>query len=245
MIKVEDLHVSYHGDEVVNNINFHFKPGSLIGIIGPNGAGKSTMIKGVLELIPKDKGKVSIYGESIKKRRKDIAYVPQKSNLDWDFPINVFNTVLMGTYPDLGLFRRPGKKEKELAMKSLKRVGMEEYWDRQIGQLSGGQQQRVFLARALTQEANIYFLDEPFVGIDMASEKSIIKILKELKDENKILFVVNHDLSKVESYFTDLILMNRYLIGSGTVEEVFTNDKITEAYGIGFNVSDPGREENQ
>lgn len=245
MIRVENLHVSYYGNQVVDNVSFHFKPGSLVGIIGPNGAGKSTMIKGILGLIARDKGKVSIDGDPIKKRRKDIAYVPQKNDLDWDFPINVLNTVLMGTYPRLGLFKRPGKKERELAMESLKRVGMEEYWDRQIGQLSGGQQQRVFLARALTQEANIFFLDEPFVGIDMASETSIIRILKELKDENKILFVVNHDLSKVESYFTDLILMNRYLIGSGTVKEVFTNDRIIEAYGIGFNISDPGKEDRQ
>lgn len=234
MIKVEDLNISYYGKEVVRDVNFHFDSGSLVGIIGPNGAGKSTMIKGILGLIGIDKGKISIYGESIEKKRKNIAYVPQKSDLDWDFPINVFNTVLMGTYPSLGLFKRPKKKEKKLTMESLERVGMADYAEQQIGELSGGQQQRVFLARALAQEADIFFLDEPFVGIDMSSENRIIKILKELKEEGKILFVVNHDLSKVESYFDDLILINKDLLGVGPVEDVFIHNTIVKAYESDF-----------
>lgn len=234
MIKVENLHVSYYDHEVLKDINFEFKAGSLIGIIGPNGAGKSTMIKAILDLIPKDKGNVEINGESIDKHRKKIAYVPQRNDLDWDFPIDVFDTVLMGTYPKLGLIKRPKEKEKELAKESLQRVGMYDFKDQQIGQLSGGQQQRVFLARALAQEADIFFLDEPFVGIDVSSEKTIIDILKELRKEGKTVFVVHHDLSKVEDYFDDLILINRELIEAGPVEEVFREDIMSKAYNTNF-----------
>lgn len=230
MIKVENLTVSYYGDEVVTDVNFEFDKGTIIGIIGPNGAGKSTMIKAILGLIPKDSGKAVIDGESIDKYKKKIAYVPQRSDLDWDFPINVFDTVLMGTYPGLGLFKKPKEKEKELAKKSLERVGMTKYENQQIGELSGGQQQRVFLARALAQEADIFFLDEPFVGIDVDSEKEIIKILKELKDEGKTVFVVHHDLSKVESYFDNLILINRELIKAGSVKDVFVYETMAKAY---------------
>lgn len=234
MIKVENLSVSYYGNEVVSDVSFEFDSGRLIGIIGPNGAGKSTMIKALLNLIPKDKGTVLIDGESIDKKRKQIAYVPQRSDLDWDFPINVFETVLMGTYPSLGLFRKPGDKEKALALKSLERVDMLKYKDEQIGELSGGQQQRVFLARALAQQADLFFLDEPFVGIDIASENNIVEILKELKNEGKTVFVVHHDLSKVETYFDDLVLLNKDLIQAGPVEEVFVFDTMSQAYESNF-----------
>lgn len=236
MIKVENLSVSYYGNEVVSDVSFEFEAGRLIGIIGPNGAGKSTLIKAILNLIPKDKGSVLIDGESINKKRKEIAYVPQRSDLDWDFPISVFETVLMGTYPSLGLFKKPKDKEKELARKSLERVDMLDYMDSQIGELSGGQQQRVFLARALAQEANVFFLDEPFVGIDISSEKSIVKILKELKEEGKTVFVVHHDLSKVQSYFDDLVLINKDLIEAGPVEDVFIYDTMALAYESNFGI---------
>lgn len=236
MITVENLQISYYGNEVIKNLSFEFKSSSLIGIIGPNGAGKSTMIKGILGLIPKDKGKVLINGESIEDQRKNIAYVPQRNDLDWDFPINVFDTVLMGTYPSLGLFKRPKTREKQLVEESLKRVGMLDYSHRQIGELSGGQQQRVFLARALAQEADIFFLDEPFIGIDISSEEKIIGILRELKNEGKIIFIVNHDLSKVESYFDDLLLINKYLIESGPVKDVFVYETISKAYEANFNI---------
>lgn len=236
MIKVEDLSISYYGNEAVKDISFSFGGKSLIGIIGPNGAGKSTMIKGILGLIKKDKGTISIDGASIDNKRKNIAYVPQKNDLDWDFPINVFDTVLMGTYPSLGLFKKPKEKEKQLAKESLERVRMGEYSRRQIGELSGGQQQRVFLARALAQKADIFFLDEPFVGIDADSEKQIINILKELKEEGKTIFVVNHDLSKVESYFDDLILINKSLIKAGSVKDVFTPEIMNKAYESSFNI---------
>lgn len=233
-IEVEHLHVSYYGKEVINDISFSFDTGKLIGIIGPNGAGKSTLMKAILELIPRDHGSVKIHGNPVKKMRKKIAYVPQRSNIDWDFPINVFHTVLLGTYPKLGLFKRPGRKEKDWAYTCLQQVGMEKYAKQQIGELSGGQQQRVFLARALAQQAEIFFLDEPFVGIDIASEQTIISILKRLRDKGKTVFVVHHDLSKVEDYFDDLILINKKLIQSGPVSDVFQAETMSKAYQTNF-----------
>lgn len=230
MIKVNNLSVSYYGNKVIDNINFEFDKGSIIGIIGPNGAGKSTMIKAILGLINKDSGQVTIGGQDIEYFRKDLAYLPQRSDLDWDFPIDVFGTVLMGTYPRLGLFKKPKDQEKLLAKKCLEKVDMYDYRYQQIGELSGGQQQRVFLARALTQEADFFFLDEPFVGIDANSEKQIINILRDLKKQGKTVFVVHHDLSKVEDYFDDLILINKEIIKAGTVEEVFTYEKMAKAY---------------
>ena len=208
----------------------------MIGIIGPNGAGKSTMIKAILGLIPKDQGKITVFGDDIKKSRSRIAYVPQRNDLDWDFPINVFDTVLMGTYPNLGLFKKPKEAEKNLAKESLIRVGMWDYRDQQIGELSGGQQQRVFLARALAQKAELFFLDEPFVGIDVASEERIVSVLKELRNEGKTVFVVHHDLSKVETYFDELILINKELIDAGSVKDVFVFDKMDKAYASNFGI---------
>ncbi len=233
-IEVNNLHVSYYGKEVIQDISFSLGKGKLIGIIGPNGAGKSTMMKAILGLIPKDYGEVKIHGKEIKTMRKNIAYVPQRSDLDWDFPINVIDTVLLGTYPQLGLFRRPGKKEKKWARECLEKVGMEKFAKHQIGELSGGQQQRVFLARALAQRAEMFFLDEPFVGIDVASEQTIINILKQLRDEGKTVFVIHHDLSKVEDYFDDLILINKKLIQSGPVRDVFQRETMTRAYQTNF-----------
>ena len=233
-IKVDDLHVSYHGKEVLQHINFEIDAGSLVGIIGPNGAGKSTMMKGLLGLIPRDKGTVTFGEKSLEQVRKKIAYVPQRSNIDWDFPIIVKDAVLLGTYPKLGLFRRPKKADKELAMECLQKVGMEEFANSQIGELSGGQQQRVFLARALAQEAEYFFLDEPFVGIDVSSEEVIINILKGLRDEGKTIFVVHHDLTKVENYFDELILLNKKLIEAGPVKEVFQPNNLEEAYQTPF-----------
>lgn len=229
-IEINDIHVSYSGKKVVEDVSFSFDTGKLIGIVGPNGAGKSTLMKAVLGLIPRDYGNVSFHGKPINEVRKDIAYLPQRSSIDWDFPILVRDAVLTGTYPKLGLFKRPGKKEKDLVTVCLEKVGMEEFSDRQIGELSGGQQQRVFLARALAQEADLFFLDEPFVGIDVASEKIIIDILKKLRDEGKTLFVVHHDLSKVESYFDDLILINKELYAAGPVESVYQPENMNKCY---------------
>lgn len=229
-IEIQNIHVSYNGKKVVEDVSFSFDTGKLIGIVGPNGAGKSTLMKAILGLIPRDYGNVSFHGKPINQVRKEIAYLPQRSSIDWDFPILVRDAVLTGTYPNLGLFKRPRKKEKEFAAECLKKVGMEDFSNRQIGELSGGQQQRVFLARALAQKADLFFLDEPFVGIDVASEKVIIDILKNLRDEGKTIFVVHHDLSKVESYFDDLILLNKELFAAGSVKNVYQPENMNKCY---------------
>lgn len=234
IISVKDLAVSYNGNPALYQVNVDLESGRLIGVVGPNGAGKSTFIKALLELTPKDGGKVEIFNEPVKKNKKRIAYVPQRSNIDWTFPITVLDTVVLGTYPTLGLFRRPGKREKAWAYECLQRVGMEGFAKRQIGELSGGQQQRVFMARALAQKSELFLLDEPFVGIDMASEEVIVQILKELKAEGKTVVVVHHDLSKVEKYFDDLILLNKTVIKVGPVREVFTRQHIIRAYEADF-----------
>lgn len=233
-IRVRHLHVSYYGNEAVRDVSFAFKPGTLVGIIGPNGAGKSTLIKAMLGLIPKDHGDVTMFGKSVKEMRKKIAYVPQRSDIDWDFPITVLETVLLGTYPSLGLFRRPSKQDKAWAHECLAKVGMQACARKQIGALSGGQQQRVFIARALAQKADIYFLDEPFVGIDVTSEEVIVNILRELRDSGKLVMVVHHDLSKVSRYFDEVLLLNKELIGCGAVAEVVRPELMSRAYKAQF-----------
>lgn len=229
-ITVNNISVSYDGNEVVKDVSFSFESGKLIGVLGPNGAGKSTLMKAILGLIHKDHGEAWLGTKTIDQMRKRIAYVPQRSNIDWNFPIIVKDAVLLGTYPKLGLLRRPRKADKALAMECLQQVGMEDFANRQIGELSGGQQQRVFIARALAQQADYFFLDEPFVGIDVSSEEIIIGILRELKEAGKIVFVVHHDLSKVTSYFDDLILINKELIDAGPVSKVFQSGNMTKAY---------------
>src|SRR5699024_2065887 len=231
----DDLSVSYNGNKAIKDISFSFETGNLIGIIGPNGAGKSTLMKAMLGLIPKDSGAISMNGQTIKQVRKNIAYVPQRNNIDWDFPILVRDTVLLGTYPKLGLFKRPTAKEKEKADECLARVGMQDFAKRQISELSGGQQQRVFLARALAQEADFFFMDEPFVGIDVASEEVMSKHLRKLRDEGKTIFLVHHDLSKVEDYFNKLVLINKAVIQTGPVIEVVKPEIMKEAYNLNFN----------
>src|SRR5699024_1792275 len=227
---VEDLQVSYVGNTVLKDIHFSYDGGTLIGILGPNGAGKSTMLKAMLGLIPKDSGRITIAGQPVDSVRKEIAYIPQRSNIDWDFPIVVKDAVLMGTFPKMGLFRRPKASDRGRAMECLEKVGMETLADRQIGELSGGEQQRVFMARALAQDAKLFFLDEPFVGIDVSSEEIIINILKDLRDQGKIVFVVHHDLSKVAAYFSDVLLLNKALVASGPVEAVFNAENLSAAY---------------
>ncbi|MDN4606959.1 metal ABC transporter ATP-binding protein [Sporosarcina highlanderae] len=234
IISVKDISVSYFGKQVLENVSFEFTSGHLIGILGPNGAGKSTLLKAMLGLIPKDKGLIEINSKPINDFRKKIAYVPQRSNIDWSFPITVKDTVVIGTYPSLGLLRRPRKEEKEWAMRCLEQVGMQDFANRQIGELSGGQQQRVFLARALAQKADYFFLDEPFVGIDVSSEEVIISILKKLQSEGKTVFVVHHDLTKVKNYFDELILINKQLIDAGPVEKVFKTEIMARAYESPF-----------
>lgn len=233
-VTVNQLNVSYSGVPAIRNINFQLEGGKLVGIIGPNGAGKSTLMKAILGLISKDKGEVKFGNKSLKKTQKDIAYVPQRNDIDWNFPINVRDTVLLGTYPKTGVFHRPKKQEKEWVYECLRQVGMEDFAKKQIGELSGGQQQRIFLARALAQDASYFFLDEPFVGIDISSEETIISILKRLRDEGRTVFVVHHDLSKMEDYFDQLLLINEELIASGSVKSVMKPELMSKAYRTNY-----------
>lgn len=235
-LEVNNLTVSYSNKVALKDVNFSIERGKLVGIIGPNGSGKSSLMKSVLNLTAKDSGEIKINGEVIEKNRENIAYIPQRTNIDWDFPILVKDTVLLGTFPKLGLFKRPKEKEKKLAADALKKVGMQDFADKQIGELSGGQQQRVFLARSLAQNADIFFMDEPFVGIDINSEEIIINILKELRDQGKTLFVIHHDLTKVEDYFDELILVNKELVAAGAVSDVFTPELMERTFNAPLTV---------
>lgn len=230
IIKVEDLTVAYEDKPVLWDIELEVKKGVLMAVVGPNGAGKSTLIKTMLDLIKPITGEVKFYGEKYSKVRDRIAYVPQRGSVDWDFPTTVFDVVEMGRYGKVGWLKRVGKIDKEKTREAIKMVEMEEFSDRQISQLSGGQQQRVFLARALVQEADIYFMDEPFQGVDNKTEKSIIKILKKLRDENKTVIVVHHDLQTVKEYFDYVTFINVSVVASGPVEEIFTPENIEKTY---------------
>ncbi|MFY0543528.1 metal ABC transporter ATP-binding protein [Brevibacillus sp. H7] len=230
-LAVRDLTVAYQKKPVLRNVNVEVPEGKLIGIIGPNGAGKSTFIKAVLGLVPVASGQTDIYGKPYKMQRKLVGYVPQRESVDWDFPTDALDVVMMGRYGRLGWFRRPGKSDREFALECLRKVGMAEYADRQISQLSGGQQQRVFLARALAQEAQLYFMDEPFAGVDAATEKAIIQLLNELKQQKKTVLVVHHDLQTVEEYFDWVILLNRRIIAAGPTRETFTAENLQKTYG--------------
>jgi len=215
----------------LKNVTFEIPEGKLIGIIGPNGAGKSTLIKAILELVPSITGDVEIYGKPYKEQRKLIGYVPQRESVDWDFPTDVLDVVTMGRYGHLGWFKRPRHQEKKIALDCLKQVGMEDFSNRQISQLSGGQQQRVFLARALAQNAQLYFMDEPFVGVDAMTEKTIVSLLKHLKEQGKTVLVVHHDLNTVKEYFDWIILLNEEIIEIGETEKVFTKEYLQKTYG--------------
>lgn len=229
-LKLQNVHVSYYGKPAIQDIDLTVEEGNILGIIGPNGAGKSTLLKALLDLVSIDKGSIEILGGTLKENRKRIAYVPQRSEYDWDFPINVLDAVLIGTYPTLGIFKRPKKKDREWAYQCLEKVGMEEFHNRQIGELSGGQQQRVFLARALAQKADLFFLDEPFVGIDVSSEETIINLLQELRNDGKTVVVIHHDLSKANDYFDQLLLLNKNVVQYGSPREVLRTENILKAY---------------
>lgn len=230
-ISIKGLSVSYDRKIVLTNIFLELEKGKVYGVVGPNGAGKSTLFKSVLGLIDINAGKILINGEPIEEQRKKIVYVPQKDGVDWQFPATVMDIVEMGRYPHVTLFQRLRKKDKNAALEALREIGIEHLKDRQIGELSGGQQQRVFLARALCQGADIFLLDEPFVGVDITTEEKIISILKKLASEGKTLLVVHHDLSTVHAYFDKVILLNQRLIAFGDTEDTFTEENIAKAYG--------------
>jgi manganese/zinc/iron transport system ATP- binding protein len=202
-----------------------------MAIVGPNGAGKTTLIKAILGLIKPAAGQVLIYGKPYVEQRRLVGYVPQRGSVDWDFPTSVLDVVTMGMYSSLGWFKRPGKAERQSALEALAKVGMADYAGRQISQLSGGQQQRVFLARALVQDAQIYFMDEPFQGVDATTERAIIALLRELRKAGKTVVVVHHDLQTVPEYFDWALLLNVRRIASGPVEEIFTEENLRIAYG--------------
>jgi len=230
-LSIRNLSVAYQKKVVLENISFSVPKGKLIGIIGPNGAGKSTLIKAILDLVPSISGDVSIFGGSYEKNRKSVGYVPQRESVDWDFPTDALDVVTMGRYGKLGWIKRPSQKDKEIARQCLEKVGMSEYSNRQISQLSGGQQQRVFLARALAQEAELYFMDEPFVGVDAATEKAIIALLNSLKNQGKTVLVVHHDLNTVKEYFDWVMLLNVSLVDVGPTEDIFTTEALQKTYG--------------
>jgi len=230
-IEIHDLTISYHKRPVLWGIDLDIPEGALVGIIGPNGAGKSTLIKGVMGMLPLASGYVKIYVEDLQRRRKDIAYVPQRESVDWDFPVTVRDVVMMGRYGELSLFGRPSKADKAKVEEALDQIGMAGYADRQIGNLSGGQQQRVFLARALAQDARIYLMDEPFVGVDAATERVIIDLLRALRSKGNTVVVVNHDLQAAKDYFDYLLLINMRKVAFGPTSEVFTPELLQKTYG--------------
>ena len=230
-IEVKGLSVSYDRKMALANIYLNIEKGNIYGILGANGAGTSTLFKAILGLIDVNMGQIKIEGSSIENKRKEVVYVPQKSDIDWQFPATVFEVVLMGRYPHKRFFEYLNKHDKELALEALKNMGIADLKDRQIGELSGGQQQRVFVARALCQEANILLLDEPFVGIDVRTEERIISMLKKLSVEGKTILVIHHDLSTVVQYFDKVILLNQRLVASGDTKTTFTEANIAKAFG--------------
>src|SRR5687767_3043981 len=230
-VAVRDLTVAYRDKPVLWDIDLTLPEGHLIAIIGPNGAGKSTLIKSILGLLPIAAGSISFYGKPYKEQRQLVGYVPQRGSVDWDFPTDALDVVLMGRYGKLGWLRRPGREDRRIALDCLDKVGMADFAGRQISQLSGGQQQRVFLARALAQDAQIYFMDEPFAGVDAATESAIVTLLRELKAQGKTVLVVHHDLETVREYFDWVLLLNMRVIGVGPVDQTYTTQNLQKAYG--------------
>jgi manganese/zinc/iron transport system ATP- binding protein len=231
VLTMREVTVRVANQTVLENINLEVPRGKLCAIIGPNGAGKSTLIRTVMGMMKPTAGDIQLFGEPLAAQKARIGYVPQRESVDWDFPIHVLDVVLMGTFGRLGLWRRPGRCERALALQCLEKMGIAELAERQISELSGGQQQRVFLARALAQQATVYFLDEPFVGVDAQTERNIIIQLQDLKAAGTSLFVVHHDLQTVPEYFDYVILLNRNLVAVGPVDEVFQMENLQKTYG--------------
>ncbi|MCL4869583.1 MAG: metal ABC transporter ATP-binding protein [Anaerolineae bacterium] len=228
---IDDLTVAYDSKPAIWDVDLELPEGVLMAIVGPNGAGKSTLIKAALKLIPRSAGTVRFYGLPYEKARSFVGYVPQRGSVDWDFPTTVIDVVMMGLYGRLGWFRRPGRRERELGMYALEQVELADFAGRQISQLSGGQQQRTFLARALVQDARVYFMDEPFAAVDAVTERAIVAILRELRARGKTVVVVHHDLQTVAEYFDWVTLLNVEIVASGPVATTFTPDNLRQTYG--------------
>jgi len=235
-VEINDLTVAYQSKPVLWDVDVRVPEGVLMAIVGPNGAGKSTLIKAALNLIPRAAGDVKFYGKPYHQARHLVGYVPQRGSVDWDFPTSVLDVVMMGLYHKIGWIRRPGRKAREMALEALSQVGMADFAHRQISQLSGGQQQRTFLARALVQDAQIYFMDEPFAAVDAVTERAIVTLLRELRMRQKTVIVVHHDLQTVRDYFDWVTLLNVEVIASGRVEDVYHEENLRKTYGgrVGF-----------
>ena len=230
-IAIRDLTVAYQDRPVLWDVDLDVPPAVLMAIVGPNGAGKTTLIKAILGLVKPAAGQIEVLGQPYRKSRNRVGYVPQRGSVDWDFPTNVLDVVLMGRYGALGWLRRPGPTDRELALDALEKVSMRAFADRQISQLSGGQQQRVFLARALVQDADVYLMDEPFQGVDATTERAIVTLLKELRSQGKTVVVVHHDLQTVPDYFDWVTLLNVRKIASGPVDDVYNESNLRLTYG--------------
>ena len=230
-VEVTDLTVAYGEKPVLWDVDLEVPAGTLTAVVGPNGAGKTTLIRAILGMVTPAAGQALVHGRPYAEQRRRVAYVPQRGSVDWDFPTNALDVVLMGTYGRLGWVRRPGSTEKEAARQALEQVGMGDFAGRQISQLSGGQQQRVFLARALVQHADVYFMDEPFQGVDATTERAIVELLRELRSSGKTVLAVHHDLQTVPEYFDRVALLNVRRIASGPVAEAFTEENLRRTYG--------------
>jgi manganese/zinc/iron transport system ATP- binding protein len=242
LLDVHDLTVAYHRKPVLWAVDWTLKEPALVGVVGPNGAGKSTLIKAILGLVPTTSGAVRLFGRSVAEVRRRVGYVPQRESVDWDFPVSVLDVVLMGTYGRLGWVRRPGRADREWAMQCLTEVGLAEFAGRQIGQLSGGQQQRTFLARALAQKADVYFMDEPMAGVDAATERIVFRLLERLRGEGKAVVAVHHDLRTVPEYFDQVVLLNMRLVAAGPMAATFTPENLRRTYGARLEVLDAAGE---
>lgn len=230
-IEVHNLTVSYSRRPVLWDIDFELPSGQLIGVIGPNGSGKTTLLKSIMGLVEPSSGYVKLFDQPLEAVRQRISYVPQRESVDWDFPISVREVVEMGRYQRRNLLRRLSKTDRELAQAALEQVGMAAFADRQISQLSGGQQQRVFVARALAQQADLYLMDEPFAGVDAASEEAILSLLTDMKARAKTVLIVHHDLQTARQFFDHIVLLNTRLIAEGPTETIFREELLREAYG--------------
>jgi manganese/zinc/iron transport system ATP- binding protein len=235
-IEVHNLTVAYGKRPVLWDIDFAVPAGQLIALVGPNGAGKSTLIKAIMGLLPLSSGWVRVEGQPLAESRGAVAYVPQRESVDWDFPTDALDVVLMGRYGKLPLFGRPGREDRRIALESLEKVGMSAFARRQISQLSGGQQQRIFIARALAQDARIYLMDEPFAGVDASTEAAIVTLLRDMKAAGKTVLVVHHDLQTVPAYFDWTMLLNLRLVAFGPTAQVFTRERLNDTYGGRLNL---------
>lgn len=236
LLKVKDLSVGYDVEPVIYGMTFTISEARIVSIIGPNGAGKTTLLRGIMGTLPRLSGTVSILGDDSLKASREVAYVPQHSSIDWDFPATVYQVVMQGRMQALGLFRRPKEKDEELVWGALEKVGMREFAQRQIGQLSGGQRQRVFLARSLAQNKRVTILDEPFQGVDAGTERAIIGVMRAIRDDGGTVIVVHHDLSTVKEYFDDVLMVNKKLIAFGSVGQVFTEGNLKSTFGGGLTI---------